>query len=201
MRAFYVDGFDEDGRLRQRAHGVLERVRTQELLTRFLPPPPATVLDAGGGTGVHAAWLGQRGYHVQLIDPVEKHVAAAALAGVRAAMGDARRLPQPDQSQDAVLLLGPLYHLPERSERLAALREARRVARSGAPVAAAGISRYATLMDVGSDGRLTAAIEPFVRQLHQTGHFRAGVVGFTDAYFHLPEELRQDGHLLAVGRR
>jgi hypothetical protein len=28
---------------------VLERVRTQELLARFLPPPPATVLDVGGG--------------------------------------------------------------------------------------------------------------------------------------------------------
>ena len=50
VHAYYVDGFCEDDRLRQRAHGVLERVRTQELLARFLPPPPATVLDVGGGT-------------------------------------------------------------------------------------------------------------------------------------------------------
>ena len=62
VRGFYVDDFREDERLRLRAHGVLERVRTQELLARFLPPPPATVLDVGGGTGVQADWLAQRGY-------------------------------------------------------------------------------------------------------------------------------------------
>jgi hypothetical protein len=46
VRGFYVDDFREDERLRLRAHGVLERVRTQELLARFLPPPPATVAAA-----------------------------------------------------------------------------------------------------------------------------------------------------------
>ncbi|MHB1536824.1 MAG: class I SAM-dependent methyltransferase, partial [Acidimicrobiales bacterium] len=158
VHAYYVDGFREDDRLRQRAHGALELVRTQELLTRFLPPPPATVLDVGGGTGVHAEWLAERGYAVQLIDPVDEHVAVAAgLPGVSAAVGDARALEQTDDTQDAVLLLGPLYHLPEREDRLQALREARRVARPGAPVLAAGSSRYATLMDLGSDGRRTDA--------------------------------------------
>lgn len=153
VRAYYVDGFREDERLRLRAHGVLERVRTQELLTRFLPLPPATVLDIGGGTGVHAQWLAERGYSVHLIDPIEEHVAVAArLSNVCSAVGDARYLSQADDSQDAVLMLGPLYHLPEREDRLQALREARRVARPGAPVIAAGISRHATLMDIGSDG-------------------------------------------------
>ena len=37
-------------------------------------------------------------------------------------------------------------------------------------------------MDLGSDGRLTAALEPFLHQLHATGHFRGGIVGFTPAY-------------------
>jgi ubiquinone/menaquinone biosynthesis C-methylase UbiE len=190
VRAFYVDGFREDERLRLRAHGVLERVRTQELLARSLPPRPAAVLDVGGGTGVHAEWLAERGYSVHLVDPIEEHVAVVArLAGVSSAVGDADRLPQGDDSQDAVLLLGPLYHLPERQDRLKALREARRVTRPGAPVIAAGISRYAALMDVGSDGRLTDAIEPFLRRLHATGQFRGDVVGFTTAYFHLPDEL------------
>lgn len=190
VRAFYIEGSREDERLRLRAHGVLERVRTQELLARFLPSPPAAVLDVGGGTGVHAEWLAGRGYAVHLIDPIEEHVAVAArLPGVASTVGDACRLRQADGSQDAVLLLGPLYHLVERDARLRALREARRVARSGAPVIAAGISRYATLMDIGSDGRLTEAVEPFLNQLHATGQFRGGVVGFTTAYFHLPDEL------------
>jgi SAM-dependent methyltransferase len=93
VRDFYVDGICEDERLRLRPHGVLERVRTQELLARFLPPAPAAVLDVGGGTGVHAEWLAQRGYFVHLIDPVEEHVAVAAgLRGVSSAAGDARWL-------------------------------------------------------------------------------------------------------------
>jgi ubiquinone/menaquinone biosynthesis C-methylase UbiE len=200
VRDFYVAGICEDERLRLRPHGVLERARTQELLARFLPPPPAEVLDVGGGTGVHAEWLAQRGYFVHLIDPVEEHVAVAArLRGVSSAVGDARWLPQADDSQDAVLLLGPLYHLSARDDRLQALGEARRVARAGAAVIAAGISRYATLMDIGSDGRLTRAVEPFLHHLHATGQFRGDVVGFTTAYFHLPDELAQD--LLDAGVR
>jgi ubiquinone/menaquinone biosynthesis C-methylase UbiE len=102
-------------------------VRTQELLARLLPPPPATVLDVGGGTGVHADWLAQRGYSVHVIDPVEEHVTLAGrIPNVSSAVADARCLSQADESQDAVLLLGPLYHLPEREGRFQALREARR---------------------------------------------------------------------------
>ncbi|MGW0807792.1 class I SAM-dependent methyltransferase [Nonomuraea sp. NPDC002799] len=54
------------------------------------------------------------GYDVELLDPVPLHVRRAAeLTGVTARLGDARRLPVPDASVDAVLLLGPLYHLAE----------------------------------------------------------------------------------------
>lgn len=91
-----------------------------------------------------------------------------------------------------MLILGPLYHLPDRDDRIQALREAQRVARAGAPVLAAGISRYATLMDLGSDGRLTAELESFVLDLHASGRFRGGVVGFTTAYLHRPNELAAD---------
>ena len=64
-----------------------------------------------------------------------------------ATLGDARKLAFPDRSADAVLLLGPLYHLTERADRLAALREARRVLRPGGVVFAAAISRFASLLD------------------------------------------------------
>lgn len=180
----------EDARLRVEAHGVLERVRTRELLSRFLPSPPANVLDVGGATGIHAEWLAELGYAVHVVDPVDEHVElAAAKPGVSAAVGDARWLTEADDSQDAVLLLGPLYHLVEASDRQRALAEARRVARPRAPVLAAGISRHACLMDLGVDGRLTAEVEPFLEDLRETGRFRGGVVGFTTAYLHRPEAL------------
>lgn len=50
--------------------GRLERIRTWEIMERYLPPAPARVLDVGGGTGVYALPLCARGYRVDLIDAV-----------------------------------------------------------------------------------------------------------------------------------
>ncbi|WP_425565115.1 class I SAM-dependent methyltransferase [Nonomuraea bangladeshensis] len=109
---------------------------------------PARVLDAGGGTGVHAEWLSADGYAVELLDPVPRHVQRAArLAGVSARLGDARPLPVADASQDAVLLLGHLYHLPNRADRVRTLTEARRALRPGGVIAAATINRHAAVHD------------------------------------------------------
>jgi SAM-dependent methyltransferase len=144
--AYYSQG-GERVRLRT-GRGRLEFWRTQDVLRRVLPQAPARVLDVGGGTGVHAEWLAADGYDVELIDPVRLHVSEASrLPGVTARPGDARDLPVDDGTADAVLLLGPLYHLPERADRVRALSEAFRVVRPGGVVAAAFISRYAALHD------------------------------------------------------
>src|SRR5687767_5696858 len=132
--------------------GILERARTMDILERHLPPPPARILDVGGGPGEYSLWLARRKYEVRLIDPVPLHVeqarGAAERAGVvmEAEIGDARRLSEEDGSADVVLLMGPLYHLTERVDRVAALAEARRVVRPGGVVLAVGISRFASLL-------------------------------------------------------
>jgi protein-L-isoaspartate O-methyltransferase len=83
----------EDSRLTRSPHGRLEYLRTQELIRRWLPRPAVSVLDVGGGTGVHAAWLAADGHTVHVVDPVPSHVeAAASLHGVTAEIGDARRM-------------------------------------------------------------------------------------------------------------
>src|SRR5690606_6644344 len=127
----------------------LEFVRTQRLLARLLPAAPAVVLDVSGAAGVHAEPLAAQGYEVHLIDPVPLHIEQArAVPGLASAtLGDARALDWADDSVDAALLLGPLYHLTERSDRVRALAEARRVLRPGGVVAAAAISRYASTLD------------------------------------------------------
>ena len=51
--------------------------RTLELFERFLPSPPADILDVGGGPGVYAAILARQGYRVELIDLVPLHVEEA----------------------------------------------------------------------------------------------------------------------------
>src|SRR3954470_3439763 len=107
----------EAGRLTA-GSGRLELARTLELIERFAPPPPAVVYDVGGGPGTYAAWLVRSGYPVHLLRPVPWHVEQGRRASpdhplAAAAVGDARQLPYADASADVVLLLGPLYHLPE----------------------------------------------------------------------------------------
>jgi ubiquinone/menaquinone biosynthesis C-methylase UbiE len=179
----------------------LELVRTFELLAEVLPPPPARLLDVGGGPGVYAARLARSGYDVELVDVLPLHVeqareraAAQPDAPFTAEVADARDLAAfADESVDAVLLLGPLYHLTDREDRVRALAEARRVVRAGAVVAAVAISRYASLLDGTvrgflDDPRFAAIVE---RDLSEGQHRNPeNVEGwFTTAYFHLPGEL------------
>ena len=132
--------------------GPLELVRTQELISRHLPPGPLDVLDVGGGPGVYASWLADRGDRVRLVDPVPLHVeqAAARDSRITAELGDARRLAASDASADALLLLGPLYHLTEATGRQAALQEAHRVLRPGGWLFSAAISRWAALVTMAT---------------------------------------------------
>lgn len=187
----YGTGPAEHTRLARTPHGRLEYLRTRELLRRFLPGR-ARILDAGGGTGVHAEWLAADGHAVHLVDVVPAHVAhAATLPGVTAETGDARHLTAPDAAFDAVLLLGPLYHLVDPADRARALAEARRVLRPGGLLAAAGISRYLSLLETGAAGTLTAdRVEP-VRAVIETGAYD-GHVGFVPTHWHTATELHAE---------
>lgn len=156
--AYYGGAFDENDRLVGRSdQGVIEFERTQELITERVPAG-SRVLDVGGATGIHAMPLAERGDIVTLIDPVPSHVAAAAAHGrFEALIGDARSLPQADRSVDAVLLLGPLYHLIDRRDRIRAIRESRRVLQPGGFLFAGAISRTMTHVFVST---IAAAMDP-----------------------------------------
>ena len=187
---------DEDQRLRQ-GLGRLELARVQEIVRRHLPPG-SRVLDVGGATGVHAEWLLADGHTVHLVDLLAGHVARATESlgdhpRFTATVGDARTLPLPDASVDVVLLLGPLYHLTERADRLAVWREASRVVVPGGVVVAMGISRFASLFDGLAQAYLfDPAFRAIVAQDLATG-VHENPTGdprwFTTAYFHRPEEL------------
>jgi SAM-dependent methyltransferase len=151
---YYEDGREANRLEDDTRSGLLERERTKELLLRTLPPAPARILDVGGGPGVYAQWLADLGYEVHLIDPIPLHVEqASADRRVTAEIGDARHLDVADATFDVVLVLGPLYHLIDRAERLDALREAFRVLRPGGHLYAAAIARGAALLLRGPSWR------------------------------------------------
>ncbi|MEU9172177.1 class I SAM-dependent methyltransferase [Streptomyces sp. NPDC048420] len=109
-----------------------------------------------------------------------------------AEVGDAGRLTAADRTYDVVLLLGPLYHLHDKTDRISALTEAARVARPGGLIAAAAISRYSPLLDyIATTGITESAIQDGVRATLPEGRY-AGQRGFTVAYFQTSSELRAE---------
>ena len=196
----YYERFDEASRL-ARGSGLLEVARMQELMQRFLPPPPGVVLDVGGGPGRYSCWLAENGYEVHLVDPVDKHVRQAREASesqphhplASVTQGDARSLNHGDGSVDAALLMGPLYHLTARDHRLTALREAYRVLKPGGLLVAKAINRFASLLDGLSKGFIDDPnfIAILCRDLEEGQH--RGYPGyFTTGFFHRPEELESE---------
>jgi ubiquinone/menaquinone biosynthesis C-methylase UbiE len=194
-----------------RGPGKLERERTKIVLARHLPPPPATVIDVGGAIGAYAFDLADAGYVVHLVDLVESHVerarkASSERAGKKLAgawHADARELPFDDATADVVLVLGPLYHLVRRDERVAALREARRVLRPGGLLVAAAISRFASSIDglvrkLLDDPAFVSIVEKdLATGVHENPTGRADY--FTTAYFHRPEELALEIEAAGLG--
>ena len=207
--AFYALGL-EPGRL-ELDYFPLERARTQELIRRHIPPPPGVVLDVGGGAGAYSFWLADLGYEVHLVDPVPLHVERARTVSARRAqgrlasaeVGDARALSFADRQADAVLLLGPLYHLTQPADRASALREALRVLRPGGLLLAAAISRFASLVD-GLRGPLfdDPVFASIVERDLATGQHRNETGNpryFTTAFFHDPAGLAEEIEVAGFG--
>jgi SAM-dependent methyltransferase len=198
MREHYDRGL-EQGRLAESC-GQLEFERTKEIILRRLPPPPAVVADIGGGPGLYALWLAELGYQVVHRDLMPLHVAQLRQAAsgnprIQTAVADARQLDLATASADAVLLLGPLYHLDRRRDRMQALAEAQRVVRPGGPVFAAAISRWATRMDGILRLRLDETIpgaEAELTAIERTGRLPPLRAGSFCGYLHRPGQLRAE---------
>ena len=202
MLDYYATGRELD-RL-TRGIGPLELVRTKELAGRYLPPPPAVVFDVGGGPGVYSCWLAREGYEVHLVDAMPLHIeqarqASAAQPDAPVAtleVGDARQLDWPDACADGVLLHGPLYHLTDRAERLAAIRESVRVLRPGGVLLAFAITSHASTLVglvnwwVHDAGYFEMCRRELTEGLHLQPPNWPSL--FTTAYFHRPGELEAE---------
>lgn len=143
----------ERGRLRS-GIGLIEFERTKEILLEKLPKPPAVIYDIGGAYGEYAWWLASLGYEVHLFDLSETNIAMSAelaeeFTGTKLASAlvcDARSVPRPDKSADAVLLMGPLYSITVYEERILAIRECHRLLKDNGVIFSAALTPYSVLI-------------------------------------------------------
>jgi SAM-dependent methyltransferase len=144
---------DEDERL---ILHQLEYDLTWRYLTRYLPPT-GSILEIGAATGRYTLELCRRGYSVTAVDlsaalleRCKLRLEAAQLhEQVQLVVADARDLHAiPTTTFDAVLLMGPLYHLIFEEDRRQALRQATDRLRSGGLLFSAHLSRMGVFGDL-----------------------------------------------------
>ncbi len=202
VRAYYASiGEREWTRLENPDDGAIEFEVTCHALATYLPPH-ARVLDIGGGPGRYTIWLAKHGHHVSLADLCPELLSIARTkigqAGANSMIeevveADARDLSHwADDSFDAVMSLGPFYHLPDSDDRNRAAAELRRVLRVGGTVFVALMPRYAFLrrtLDI-PDERHHLAQPDFIERVLQEGVFINDVPGrFTNGYGVLLEDV------------
>lgn len=155
----------------------VEYAITKRYLLRYIPEG-ATVVDVGVGVGHYSELLAKRGSNVHLVDVASRLLEAAQERLTKAGLGQhilsitnasATNLSfLPDESCDAVLMLGPFYNLSLPEDRRSAATEAWRVLRKGGLLFAAGINRMTMLRWIYSDGPESILeervwLEPYVK--------------------------------------
>ncbi|MNM03337.1 Demethylrebeccamycin-D-glucose O-methyltransferase [compost metagenome] len=200
----YYEQYDEDARLKRDHSGKLEFLTTTHLLDRYLASNHA-LLDLGAGTGIYSFYYADRGNAVVSTDLTPKHVEviqeriqAGGYDGMSTRIADASDLSYfEDGSFDAVLCLGPLYHLTDTALQNRCLSEALRVLKPGGILAAAYVNKFFIFPYlVKRDRRFLK--ESWMERLLEQGRISAADEDcfWTDAYFHTPQEIEDlmDGH-------
>lgn len=145
----------------EREHSRLDRHQLEYDLTwRYLNqylPAQGCILEIGAATGRYTLELAKRGYTITAVDMsagllegCKKSIAEAGLERqVQFVVADARDLSQvTERGFDAVLLMGPLYHLVLEDDRTAALREVLDRLREGGILFSTFISRFGVMGDL-----------------------------------------------------
>ncbi len=181
----------------------LEKERMEEIILRYLSNNRMKILDVGGGTGHYTFWLKEQAHEVHLVDPVRFNIDEAKKQAQKGkhipdsiVLAEARELPFENNYFDMVLLMGPLYHLTRKAEREEALKESLRVLKKGGLLLAVGITRYASLFDgffrnLIKDPDFFQIVEQDISS-GQHRNFSNKLAYFTTAYFHSPDELKQE---------
>lgn len=206
----YYDSFAEREwtRLENPDDGAVEFAVTRRFLELNLPQR-SRILDIGGGPGRYSIWLAQQKHRVVLADLSPKLLEIARekilAAGVNELVEEIVEANVCDLSRwsnnsfDAVVCLGPYYHLPNAVDRDRATNEIRRVLRPGGILFAAMMPRIGFLRRTLAiaDERKRLRQPDFIDQVLEDGIFENDIPGrFTSGYGFVPEEVEEffSGH-------
>lgn len=180
---------DENMRLTKSRSGQLESITTMHYI-RALLPGRARVLEVGAGTGRYSVALAKEGYDVSAVELVERNLEklrenAKGLENLAAVQGDATNLGAfPDDAFDAVLTLGPMYHLYAPEDWNRALDEAIRVTKPGGLLFTAFLSVYAILYANCLSGNFRKGLAENFDEDFRARHFEEqGFTGFDISEF------------------
>ena len=147
------ENYDENSRLLTR-QGNVEFVTTMHFIDRYLRPG-MRILEVGAATGRYSHTLARRGFRVDAVELVQHNIDVFNSLtqhgeDVTIRQGDALDLGCfEDNTFDLTLILGPMYHLFEESDRRQALREAVRVTKKGGVIFAAYCMLDASILCYG----------------------------------------------------
>lgn len=182
-------GYNEDFRLFKSRHGQLEYRTTMHFIHRCLPQT-GTILEIGAGTGRYSIALAREGHRVTAVELAARNLEllrrnSEGLGNLTALQGDAVDLRSlADNSFDLTLILGPMYHLYDRADQLAALREAVRVTKPGGYLLTAFLSVHAILYDNYLRGNLSDGLAENFTGDYAVRHFQEQLfTGFNVAEF------------------
>ncbi len=161
----HYNKFNEDKRLTRR-HGQVEFITTMKYIEKHLKSlggDGKTILDIGAGTGRYSIALAEQGHDVTAVELVPYNVGILKSKGanVKAYQGSALRLKRfVNESFDATLLLGPMYHLFSKEDKVKALSEAKRVTKKGGIIFVAYLmNEYSVLVHGFRDNHIVECME------------------------------------------
>ena len=146
----YYNLRDENARLISR-HGSVEYLTTMRYINRYVKPG-SRILELGAGTGRYSIALSRAGHRVTALELIGHNIDVFKEQlnendSIDIVQGNAMDLSAfADESFDAVLILGPLYHLYNDQDQCAVLSEAKRVLAPDGVIFAAYCMNEATMI-------------------------------------------------------
>ena len=149
----FYNKYDEDNRLKSKTH-LPEYLITMKYIKKYLTPN-SKILEIGAGTGRYSIALADMGYDITSVELVPHNIEILKSKiktehKIKVFEGNACDLSFiEDNTYDIVLLLGPMYHLFTKEDKVRALCEAKRVTKPGGIIFVAYVMNEYSILTYG----------------------------------------------------